>query len=1007
MMISELFLLLAIFSLCVFLAYEDLRSAFIFLLIVSLLLHKEVFSLVRWDVLPIRLAVLALLLTSTFKFFLWFKKKKDVAEIKKYVRDPMFLLLFSLFLIRAISIFNSKNIKASLLLLAFFLTVVFLYIVISYLAERYSDRFVLSALKFYSLVALATAFIALLQFVLDRKYGIIFGALWRIPGRWSRVGSVFWDVNHYAGFISAIIPIMLGLLLLTKSKFSKIFYGCSIVFMTAILLLTNSRSAWIGFAFSSIIIALHLFIAKFGLKRLTIVAFAVAGGLIFLAASYQNKDSVFRQKVKDYFHYRGDSFASHSMLLEGSWAVFEAHPILGGGYGSFFEHFKDTKVAASYYSRDPAALSVRVHPHSIWGEVISETGSLGSVVFVLLVIFLLGTFSFAFSEAADKNTKSLIVCMGAAVAGLRVSGIFYSYNAEFFWLVLFLTFVLAKLYLGRKYSFLNVVSHVSSKNLFWVGLLLIMFSGLVFLNLGSNHLIPWDEAIYAKIAKNMVRSGDFLVLRWQPDKIWYEKPPLYMWLSSITMSLVGFNSWGVKLPSAVFSLGTVLLIFFMGKSMFDSYTGFLGSLILLTTTHYLYYSRIGMLDVTLTFFLTASVFCYFLFRRNRSYKYLIVSGLWAGAAVMTKGIVGFLAVPMIALPELISLYRREIAWERKSVTSYLGFVLAMTSVALWWHLYSYIRFKDEFIESYFGYHVFKRATESIEGKGKPFFWYAEVLRTSMRLWFLPLIGAVAAYASFAVVKLSKYKFKNVSLNRNVELLLIWSTVIFIFFSASVSKLIWYIIPVYPFVSLIVSHFLFVVFDRLAFRFRKANLNEAKKFLYVLVLSLVGLVYLFYYRHLVYVSDATGPASKLLQKKDILLGQQIPLYYDRIEPPLALFYSDGEVVAVDYNNLVDRIEDANFKEPIVYLTNEKRYQKIAKLFELQTLLLGREGDFVLAEAKSEYELLSERLLLKEAELEWLLKESDKGNPEALKRLFEIPALTLEIQNLKDTIKEKSR
>ena len=109
MVISELLLLVAIFALCIFLAYEDIRSAFIFLLLVSPLLHKEVFSLVRWDLLPIRIVILALLVTCVGKFLLWLKRKKDFVQIKHYLKDPMLILLSALWLVRVVSLINSKN----------------------------------------------------------------------------------------------------------------------------------------------------------------------------------------------------------------------------------------------------------------------------------------------------------------------------------------------------------------------------------------------------------------------------------------------------------------------------------------------------------------------------------------------------------------------------------------------------------------------------------------------------------------------------------------------------------------------------------------------------------------------------------------------------------------------------------------------------------------------------------------------------------------------------------
>ena len=125
---------------------------------------------------------------------------------------------------------------------------------------------------------------------------------------------------------------------------------------------------------------------------------------------------------------------------------------------------------------------------------------------------------------------------------------------------------------------------------------------LIFSGLGSNHLIPWDEAIYAKVAKNMVVNNNYLVPHWDSLSTgWYEKPPLYMWMMSIPMRLIGFNSWSARLPSALFGFFTVALVYLLAKKFFNKTAAFISSLALMTTVHFLYYSRASMLDVTTTF----------------------------------------------------------------------------------------------------------------------------------------------------------------------------------------------------------------------------------------------------------------------------------------------------------------------------------------------------------------------------------------------------------------------
>ena len=1006
-MISELLLLIAIFALCVFLAYEDLRSAFIFLLLVSPLLHKEVFSLVKWDVLPIRIVILAILATSVFKFILWFKKTRDFLKVKKFLLDPMLLVLLALFLIRVISLFNSRNLVSSLLVLTFYATMVFLYILLSYLSERYGVKFVLSLIKFYSLVAFGTAVIASLQFVLDIKYGIIFGALWRIPGKLSRVGSVFWDVNHYGGFISAMIPVVLGLLISAKSKTAKVFYSFMSVFMFLILLLTNSRSAWIGFFVSMTVFVAYILVIRFKARSLLYVLLAVFLLSIPATLGYRNPESLLRQKVDAYFHYRGDSFASHLMLLQGAYEVFEKFPVLGGGYGSFFEHFKDTKVAASYYSRDPAALLVRVPAHSIWGEILSETGFLGMIVFTLFTVILLGTTFYAASESSDRSEKYLLASLGASALSFLVSGIFYSYNAEFFWIILFLSFVISKTVLGKLYDINNLFSYITSRNASFLALIFLIGSLLIFVNLSVNHLIPWDEAIYAKVSKNMVISGNYLTQSWEEGKEWLEKPPFYMWSSALFMKLLGFNSLSVKLPSAIFGFATVVVVYFMGKKMFNAHIGFLSSMILLTTSQYLYYSRVGMLDVTLTFFITISTYFFSLSLDKKDMKLGALAGFFGGLSVMTKGVVGILSLFIILLTFGFFLIRDRREITKKSLTLPCFYLFTFLLAGLPWHLHQYFQFGESFTKTYFGYHVLKRATESVEGKGEPFFWYITVLKTSMRVWFIGLLVSLLALVSSVLLR---WKVVGVNLlqkftNSNFRLVFIWSLFIFLFFSSAVSKLVWYIMPIYPFLAIFTAFGLYTLFEAFLNLLKKGD-SKLLRFLFVYLISGLGLLYLFYVRGLVYVSDSTGSKARLVLLKDNLTGIGEPLYYDRIEKPLPLFYSDSEVRAVDYNPLFDRINDADFNEAIVYITSQRRYEKLSSKFS-DTVLLGSDGDLVLARVKSRAEVTLEKVSYLRNEIDWIQKKSLEGDPLALSKVKDLPVLKRQLSDLEAEYEKSSK
>jgi|WetSurMetagenome_2_1015567.scaffolds.fasta_scaffold109955_3 4-amino-4-deoxy-L-arabinose transferase-like glycosyltransferase len=82
---------------------------------------------------------------------------------------------------------------------------------------------------------------------------------------------------------------------------------------------------------------------------------------------------------------------------------------------------------------------------------------------------------------------------------------------------------------------------------FWI--LLFVILGSIFLTrLPQGDLAGYDAAIYAHMAKNMIRSGD----GWNVNFNGYmdpENPPMPIWLPSISMKILGISGFAVKHPS--------------------------------------------------------------------------------------------------------------------------------------------------------------------------------------------------------------------------------------------------------------------------------------------------------------------------------------------------------------------------------------------------------------------------------------------------------------------------
>jgi len=183
----------------------------------------------------------------------------------------------------------------------------------------------------------------------------------------------------------------------------------------------------------------------------------------------------------------------------------------------------------------------------------------------------------------------------------------------------------------------------------------------------------------------------------------------------------------------------------------------------------------------------------------------------------------------------------------------------------------------------------------------------------MRLWFVVLIPAFF----YAI-------FKSVRKNKDVAFLTIWFSFIVMFFSVAKSKLVWYIIPVYPVASIICALFIKDSLHYVFGLFPKYN-TSLVRFLAVFGLSFGILFYFFLNKELVYTSDLTRAQAELLLLKDDRFGENTKVYADRIELPLVLFYSEGPFEVVDFVPLREVLVLGTINNSqIVFITKESRF-----------------------------------------------------------------------------------
>ncbi len=310
---------------------------------------------------------------------------------------------------------------------------------------------------------------------------------------------------------------------------------------------------------------------------------------------------------------------------------------------------------------------------------------------------------------------------------------------------------------------------------------------MAFIGLGSKTFwASHAESRRAEIARNMIDSSDYLVPQVNGQPI-LTKPPLYYWTVALAFKGAGRFTEGIaRIPSAVFGLMTLALVFMLGAMLYDQAAGLYASAVLATSYLFSFFMRFAELDMTFTFFITLSF--YFLARLNGEPTTIWGVLFWVGAglAFMVKGPFALL-YPLGGYFALLVLERDGALSKLKAVFQPRGLLLFLAIVAPW---FLYVLFYTE-AGAVFMEEAARRVIDR-RGQDRGYFYYFESLG-NFAPWVLLL--------PFAIYWAIRRDF------RQSGFALAWLVVGFAVASLISAKNAHYILPLYPAMALLVGRYI--------------------------------------------------------------------------------------------------------------------------------------------------------------------------------------------------------
>jgi 4-amino-4-deoxy-L-arabinose transferase-like glycosyltransferase len=328
-----------------------------------------------------------------------------------------------------------------------------------------------------------------------------------------------------------------------------------------------------------------------------------------------------------------------------------------------------------------------------------------------------------------------------------------------------------------------------------VAVLLLVFAVVWFCSLDYRRLIHPDEGRYAEIPREMVAAGDWITPRLNGIK-YFEKPALQYWITAAAYSIFGVHEWTARSWPALAGFLGVLFIGYVGLRLGGPVRGLYSAAVLGSSAAYVLNAQILTLDAGVTFWMSVGLGSLLIAQRDdatagEERAWMLAAWAALALAVLSKGLIG-IVLPGAVLVIYSLLQRDWRLWRR--LHWIVGLVLFAAISAPWFVIVS--SRNAEFFDFFFIHEHFTRfLTHEAHREGR--WWYfIPILLAGMLPWITVLLWVVRS------------AWKDAPAGRNgfcwQRFALVWAVFIFVFFSASDSKLPWYILPIFPALALILG-----------------------------------------------------------------------------------------------------------------------------------------------------------------------------------------------------------
>ncbi|PCI36110.1 MAG: hypothetical protein COB53_10330 [Elusimicrobia bacterium] len=301
-----------------------------------------------------------------------------------------------------------------------------------------------------------------------------------------------------------------------------------------------------------------------------------------------------------------------------------------------------------------------------------------------------------------------------------------------------------------------------------------------------------DDARYAEVPREMVDGGDWVTP--QLNYVDYiEKPPLIYWAGALSYSLFGVSEGSARLPLAIFALIGLLGVWWLGNWLYGGRTGTHAVLILASCVQFFALSHVITPDMAVSVALLWSTGLILRCLRKPADAYWAGPAAWIAmaAALLAKGLIG-IVLPGVWTVALLILFPETRRGLKKLLFNW-GTLVFFVVIGGWFAV------MEKANPGFFNVFVIEQHFQRFltPKYNRPGGWWYYLAVDSVG--FLPWTPLAIMSVLVPLLRLRKAD------SRDLQLAL-WVVVIFGFFSVSSSKLITYLLPLFPHQAVLAAAF---------------------------------------------------------------------------------------------------------------------------------------------------------------------------------------------------------